>query len=115
MAALAFHGEPSAADGGAALQVNGAEALEDESQAFVGDLRRVVTASDDAGRIGGVGEGAAIGRATGGTAIGGGGLAHFPRWLGDGGVRRWFLGIKFSDFFFFLFFPNSFSFTNIEV
>lgn len=39
---LALDGEPSAAHQGAALPVAGAEGLEYQSQALVGDLRRVI-------------------------------------------------------------------------
>lgn len=39
VAALPFHGEPAAADQGAALPVAGAEGLKDQRQALVRDLR----------------------------------------------------------------------------
>lgn len=90
VAALALHGEPSSADQGAALPVAGAKGLEDQRQAFVGDLGGVVELVIDANILGKLGisvSGTEVVQVKVGTAkmiggagrigVGGSGLAHF--------------------------------------
>lgn len=86
VAALALDGEPSVAHQGAALPLAGAQRLEYQSQALVGDLRRVIRLlsgiSDGGAEVAVVVVGevqAGILEAAGaaeGIGVGGGGLTH---------------------------------------